>query len=73
MVEVVFAHRGTVDKFVGDMVYGSRHAEKGLEGQCLHARTLRFIHPRTNEPMELTSELPEYFLSVLSKLGPEIG
>lgn len=58
---------------LGDMVYGKKHAEKGLEGQCLHARTLRFIHPRTNEPFEVTSELPDYFTDVLSRLGKSIG
>lgn len=58
---------------LGDMVYGKKRAEKGLEGQCLHARTLRFIHPRTNEPFEVTSELPDYFTDVLSRLGAEIS
>ncbi|MBR5491489.1 MAG: RluA family pseudouridine synthase [Oscillospiraceae bacterium] len=54
---------------VGDMVYGRKRAEKGLEGQCLHARELRFIHPRTEEEVRLSSELPDYFKEVLSKLG----
>ena len=54
---------------VGDMVYGRKRPEKGLEGQCLHARELRFIHPRTEQEVRLTSELPDYFREVLSKLG----
>ena len=54
---------------VGDMVYGRKRPEKGLEGQCLHARELRFIHPRTGQPVHLVTELPEYFREVLSKLG----
>lgn len=58
---------------LGDMVYGRKQAEKGLEGQCLHARTLRFIHPRTLELCEVTSELPDYFKEVLSRLGEKIG
>ena len=58
---------------LGDMVYGKKRAEKGLEGQCLHAKTLRFIHPRTNELCEVTSELPDYFTDVLSRLGEEIS
>ena len=57
---------------LGDEVYG-RGAEKGLTGQCLHARELKFIHPRTGESVHLTTELPEYFLSVLGKLGPPEG
>ena len=54
---------------LGDMVYGRKRAEKGLEGQCLHARELRFIHPRTKEEVHLQTELPEYFQKVLAKLG----
>ena len=56
----------------GSHVYGARKPEKGLEGQCLHARTLKFIHPRTGEPMELASPLPEYFTAVLARLGPPL-
>ena len=56
---------------VGDMVYGRKRAEKGLEGQCLHARELRFVHPRSGEEVRLKTELPEYFTQVLSKLGEE--
>jgi 23S rRNA pseudouridine1911/1915/1917 synthase len=51
---------------LGDDVYGKPY--KGLIGQCLHARKIGFIHPSTGEYMEFTSELPEYFTSVLSKL-----
>ena len=58
---------------LGDGVYGAPCPEKGLEGQCLHARRLRFIHPRTGEQVELETPLPAYFTEVLSKLGPPIG
>jgi len=51
---------------LGDDVYGKPY--KGLEGQCLHARKIGFIHPSTDEYMEFSSELPEYFQSVLRKL-----
>ncbi len=54
---------------LGDMVYGRKRAEKGLEGQCLHARELKFIHPRTKEEVHLQTELPEYFQTILAKLG----
>ena len=50
----------------GDDVYGK--AVKGLEGQCLHAKKIGFIHPETKEYMEFDSKLPEYFESVLRKL-----
>lgn len=51
---------------LGDDVYGK--AYKGIDGQCLHARKIGFIHPSTNEYMEFTSELPDYFVSILNKL-----
>ena len=70
-IRVHMAHIG--HPLLGDMVYGAGKPEKGLEGQCLHARTLKFIHPRTGEAMELTSPLPEYFTSVLARLGPPLG
>lgn len=69
-IRVHMAHIG--HPLLGDMVYGAGKPEKGLEGQCLHARTLKFIHPRTGEHMELTSSLPEYFTAVLARLGPPL-
>ena len=53
---------------LGDMVYGLKKPELGLTGQCLHARKLKFIHPATDEPLELSAALPEYFAAVLAKL-----
>ena len=50
----------------GDDVYGK--AVKGIEGQCLHAKKVGFIHPATKEYMEFDSELPDYFQAVLKKL-----
>ena len=67
-IRVHMAHIG--HPLLGDGVYG-RSPEKGLEGQCLHARELRFLHPRTGEPVRLVTELPEYFKDVLARLGPE--
>ena len=51
---------------LGDDVYGKPY--KGLEGQCLHARKIGFIHPSTGEYMEFESGLPVYFRAVLRKL-----
>ncbi len=53
---------------LGDTVYGGRR-DKGLQTQCLHARGLKFIHPATGEPVELWTDLPDWFQDVLSKLG----
>ncbi len=58
---------------LGDFTYGAPSPEKGLEGQCLHARALQFVHPRSGEPVRLETELPDYFTAVLARLGPVIG
>ena len=57
---------------LGDFTYGAPSPEKGLEGQCLHARCLQFIHPRSGAAIRLESELPPYFRDVLGKLGQPI-
>lgn len=51
---------------LGDDVYGKPYRD--LDGQCLHARKIGFIHPTTGEYMEFTSELPDYFRKVLNKI-----
>jgi 23S rRNA pseudouridine1911/1915/1917 synthase len=56
---------------LGDLVYGRKKPEKGLSGQCLHAKELTFIHPTTGEAVHLITELPTYFQDVLKKLGSE--
>ncbi len=65
-IRVHMAHIG--HPIAGDPIYGIKKPELGLHSQCLHARTLRFIHPRREEPMELECPLPEEFLSALKKL-----
>ena len=52
----------------GDLVYGPSNTPKSLQGQCLHAGLIGFIHPRTGEYMEFTSELPETFQKFLRGL-----
>ena len=56
---------------LGDDVYGPKKCPFNLSGQLLHAGTLGFIHPSTNEYIEFNSELPEYFINVLEKLRAE--
>ena len=53
---------------LGDTVYGNRKPVPGLTGQCLHATGLRFLHPRTGRPVELTCPRPEEFERMLVKL-----
>ncbi len=54
---------------LGDGLYGAPCPDKGLEGQCLHAASLHFRHPRSGEEIVLNAPLPEYFQNVLDKLG----
>ena len=53
---------------LGDTVYGAKKAVPGLQGQCLHAVGLRFLHPRTGELVELWRDPPEEFQAQLRKL-----
>ena len=53
---------------LGDTVYGGKKPVAGLQGQCLHAVGLQFIHPRTGEKVELECPLPEEFEKQLRKL-----
>lgn len=65
-IRVHCAHLG--HPVAGDFVYGPPKNSFGLEGQCLHAETIGFIHPKTNEYMEFSAPLPDYFINVLNKL-----
>ena len=50
---------------VNDPVYGRRKLINN-DGQCLHAKTLGFVHPTTGKYMEFTSELPDKFINILN-------
>ncbi len=52
----------------GDDVYGPKKVIKNLNGQCLHAKTIGFIHPITMENLYFSSELPDYFVGFLATL-----
>ncbi|MBR3076714.1 MAG: RluA family pseudouridine synthase [Oscillospiraceae bacterium] len=53
---------------LGDTVYGSPKPELGQDSQCLHARELRFRHPRTGEEITVSCPRPAWFEAVLEKL-----
>ncbi len=53
---------------VGDTVYGRKKPELGLDSQCLHARELTFVHPRSGEAVTVSCPLPDWFQDVLEKL-----
>lgn len=51
---------------LGDEVYGPSGKQPfRLQGQCLHAMTLGFVHPSTGEYVEFEAPLPEYFTQLL--------
>ena len=50
----------------GDTLYGARR--EVFPGQCLHAKTVGFVHPRTGEYREFSAPLPDYFTSFLKTL-----
>jgi len=53
----------------GDPVYGPQPPAKGLQGQCLHARLIGFVHPKTGEYLEIEAELPAWYTDFLEKEG----
>ena len=65
-IRVHLAHLGR--PVLGDQVYGGvRKGFPELEGQCLHARRLSFVHPRTGERVTLECPLPDYFTATLTR------
>ena len=57
---------------VGDEVYGPSKSKFDLQGQCLHARELTFLHPADGQPRLVKSDLPDYFTDLLHKLGRNV-
>ncbi|MBQ1802940.1 RluA family pseudouridine synthase [Lachnobacterium bovis] len=55
---------------VGDDIYSNNKKckFKHLEGQCLHARTIGFIHPTLNQYVEFQAPIPEYLDKLLNTL-----
>lgn len=50
---------------LGDEVYCNRKSPYHLEGQTLHAMVIGFTHPDTDQYVEVTAPLPEYFEHLL--------
>ncbi len=53
---------------IGDSTYSNGKNEFGVEGQCLHAKSLEFKHPITKKEMKLEAPLPKYFQDIIKKL-----
>ena len=54
---------------IGDYTYSNGKNEFGVEGQCLHAKSLEFKHPITGKEMKLEAPLPQYFQEILNTLN----
>ena len=65
-IRVHMAHIG--HPLAGDEIYGRGKEKTGLEGQCLHAGKIMFIHPDTGEKMSFECPLPRYFTDFEEKL-----
>jgi len=57
----------------GDPVYGGKKYLVSLNGQCLHAYYISFVHPRTGQTLTFSSPLPDYFTDFLNKLKRQNG
>ena len=52
---------------IGDTAYSNGKNEWGIEGQCLHAKSLKFKHPTTGKEMFLEANIPDYFKIIISE------
>lgn len=54
---------------IGDGVYSNGKNEWGIEGQCLHAKSIKFKHPISHKEMFIEAPLPKYFQDIIDSLG----
>jgi 23S rRNA pseudouridine1911/1915/1917 synthase len=64
-IRVHMAHIG--HPLAGDVRYGGKSGELGLDAQCLHAKELSFKHPRTGIVLKYFVDIPVYFTAALEK------
>ncbi len=65
-IRVHMAHLGHA--VAGDDVYGPKKCISKLNGQCLHAKVIGFVHPTTKEELYFDSPLPDYFVNFLKSI-----
>lgn len=56
---------------IGDEVYSNGKNEWNIKGQCLHAKSLEFVHPITQEKMYFEAKMPQYFEDILATLDSQ--
>ncbi len=70
-IRVHLAHLGTPilgDEKYGDFALNKRLAKQGLQRMFLHARQLRFAHPLTQQPIDVSAPLPRDLLNAAQQL-----
>ena len=58
---------------LGDLVYGPKKNQFGLQGQMLHARHLGFEHPRSGKWLRFDAPVPRRFAALIEKLREEVS
>ncbi|MBE6692062.1 MAG: RluA family pseudouridine synthase [Ruminococcaceae bacterium] len=53
----------------GDTVYGNARYGLGLDGQCLFAKYISFVHPITGETLTFEAARPTYFSDAMRRAG----
>lgn len=53
---------------IGDYVYSNGKNPFGIVGQMLHAKSIEFKHPVTNELMKIEAPIPKYFEKIINEL-----
>ncbi len=53
----------------GDTVYGNARYRLSMEGQCLFAKYISFVHPITGENLSFEAVRPTYFSDALKRAG----
>lgn len=58
---------------IGDEVYSNGKNKWGINGQCLHAKSLKFKHPISGKELYVEAKLPKYFSDILNDLKNKRG
>ncbi|MBO5103380.1 MAG: RluA family pseudouridine synthase [Clostridia bacterium] len=66
-IRVHSAHLG--HPVVGDPLYGFKKQKFNTNGQLLHSQYIEFTHPRTNQVLNFSAELPDYFEKIVQILN----
>ena len=57
---------------IGDPLYAPKREKYNLHGQALHSTSIRFIHPRTEELIDFSVDIPEHYKTLLELLRNDV-